>query len=56
METRGISQGDLAARVGKTQSLVSKWLRREVAMTLAQVDQVAEILQLPVEELIREED
>lgn len=56
MRRRGVSQTALGEGVGKTQSQVSKWLRAEVPMTLEQVDQVAEVLDIPVELLLMDEE
>ena len=55
-EKRGISQNELAALVGVTQSAVAKWETGDSMPRADKLCQLAEILNCTVDDLLREQE
>ena len=55
MKCRGLSQNRFAPVLGVSQGTLSKWLKGDVQLTLTAVDIIAEALEVPVEELLRDD-
>lgn len=53
-EAAGLSQQDVAARLGITQPAYALWERRNVSVRVDQLCQVAKIFKVPVEDLFYE--
>lgn len=50
----GLSQVQLAAELGMTQSAYAAWEREHIALKPAQIDRLCEVLQIRVEELFED--
>jgi len=51
---RGLSQESVAGLLGLTQHAYAKWERHEIALLPTQIEQVAEILEIPVSQLFKD--
>jgi transcriptional regulator with XRE-family HTH domain len=56
LDKRGMSGAELGRQMAVSQAWVSRRMTGEVSFTLAEIDQVAGILQVPVDELLGKSD
>lgn len=55
MRDKHITQVELGRRLGKTQGAVGKWLRGDIRLTLANVDEIADAMEVPAARLLQDE-
>lgn len=56
LNERGITQSDLARRLGKGPPVVSQWLHERSGPDLATLGKIAKILAVPIVELFRDDE